>query len=84
MQRFIVITLLINYSTIFIKEWVLGPHHPQLSTVTLLRQQASAGGSALLIRVARTASAVFTRAGTRTTKARTVALGSPRACVYDL
>ena len=66
------------------KELQAGVQLPKLNIKTLLRQKPSAGGSALLVRVTRTTSALLTWTGTRTAAPRALAMGSPRACVYNL
>ena len=67
------------------KELQAGVQLPKLNIKTLLRQKPPSGGSALLVRVARTTSAVLTRTGARTTTAtRTLAMGSSRACACNL
>ena len=77
-------TLQINCSMISTKGLQAGAQLQKLNIKTLLRQQPSSGGSALLIRVTDTTFALLTRTGARATATRAIALGLRRACVYNL
>ena len=66
------------------KELQAGMQLPKLGIEILLRQQPSAGGSALLVRVTGASFAVLARTGARSLAPLTLAMGLRHACVYDL